>query len=180
MEPCEMAFLTIGLKPSVSAARSLDSRTLPHSWYSCPGLDGSGKSRICYAVGRKCRESHCYSYPASATPSRNHLYGWDARDSTRSRRHNVNYSRGGELCQDASFSWWSYGFGSSTTDHDAPTDHESKGLSANASVYYVLLKGPYVMEYISVPPGVQIPIANLVEEVFDAHTGNLLVWGIAG
>jgi hypothetical protein len=57
---------------------------------------------------------------------------------------------------------------------------EYVGLSANASVYYVLLKGPFVMKYIPVPPGVQIPTANLVEEVFDAHTGNLLVWGIAG
>ena len=38
--------------------------------------------------------------------------------------------------------------------------------------------GPFFMENILVPTGTKIPTANQVVEVFDAQTGNALLWGI--
>ena len=57
---------------------------------------------------------------------------------------------------------------------------ESTGLPDNAPVYYVKLQGPFLMENEHLLPGATTPTSNLVEEVFDAHTGNLLVWGSTG
>jgi hypothetical protein len=55
---------------------------------------------------------------------------------------------------------------------------ESIGLSDNAPVYYVQWKGPFNPVNESVPAGVTIkPVATGVE-VFDATTGNLLLWWI--
>jgi len=62
---------------------------------------------------------------------------------------------------------------------------ESTGRPDNALVCYVLLKGPFTID-ISLPPPPQgktwgkpvYPKESEIEEVFDAHTGNLLVWGI--
>jgi hypothetical protein len=45
-------------------------------------------------------------------------------------------------------------------------------------VYVVVLSGPFFMENILVPTGTKIPTANQVVEVFDAQTGNALLWGI--
>lgn len=56
---------------------------------------------------------------------------------------------------------------------------EYVSASANLPVYYVLLNGPFLMENIHLPPGEPVPTAHEYEEVFDAQTGNLLVWGIA-
>lgn len=50
--------------------------------------------------------------------------------------------------------------------------------SASLQVYFVVLSGPFFMENISVPSGIKIPTANQVVEVFDARTGNSLLWGI--
>jgi hypothetical protein len=50
--------------------------------------------------------------------------------------------------------------------------------SANLQVYFVVLSGPFFMENILVPIGTKIPTANQVVEVFDAQTGNSLLWGI--
>jgi len=58
---------------------------------------------------------------------------------------------------------------------------EYVGLSDNAKVYFVVVKGPFFMKGIlsaTSPKGSQT--LNLGEEVFDAKTGNLLVWGIRG
>jgi hypothetical protein len=53
------------------------------------------------------------------------------------------------------------------------------GLPDNARVYYVVVKGPFLMTGI---PSVTNPKGphtfNLGEEAFDAKTGNRLVWGI--
>lgn len=53
---------------------------------------------------------------------------------------------------------------------------ESTGLSDNASVCYVELYGPFTLEGASVPLGAKLHPANNVIEVFDASTGNLLMW----
>ena len=50
--------------------------------------------------------------------------------------------------------------------------------SASLQVYFVVLSGPFFMENILVPIGTKIPTANQVVEVFDAQTGNSLLWGI--
>ncbi|MGB8347237.1 MAG: hypothetical protein WCD86_20285 [Ktedonobacteraceae bacterium] len=60
---------------------------------------------------------------------------------------------------------------------------EDTGRPDNALVCYVLLKGPFDTSSISVPSNAQqTPTAHkpvlLGEMLFDAHTGNLLVWGI--
>jgi hypothetical protein len=53
--------------------------------------------------------------------------------------------------------------------------------SENLKVYFVVLNGPFLMENISLPQGVnEMPTTNHVFEVFDAQTGNLIVWGIYG
>jgi hypothetical protein len=50
--------------------------------------------------------------------------------------------------------------------------------SESLQVYFVVLSGPFFLENISVPTGTKIPTVNQVVEVFDAQTGNLLLWGI--
>lgn len=56
---------------------------------------------------------------------------------------------------------------------------ENVGLPDNAYVYYVIVKGPFYMKYISSASGSKnASTFSLGEEVFDAQTGNLLVWGI--
>lgn len=54
---------------------------------------------------------------------------------------------------------------------------ESVGLPDNALVYYVLLKGPFIPEFVITITGMDIGIADSMDEVFDAYTGNQLVWG---
>ncbi len=54
------------------------------------------------------------------------------------------------------------------------------GLPDDALVCYVVLRGPFRLTLMSYPPGaVQgIPVSETVEEIYDARTGDLLVWGI--
>jgi outer membrane protein assembly factor BamB len=56
---------------------------------------------------------------------------------------------------------------------------ESTGLPDDALVCYVELRGPFNPVMISEPPGASGPQkpVEIGEEVFDAETGNLLVWG---
>jgi hypothetical protein len=53
------------------------------------------------------------------------------------------------------------------------------GLPDDALVCYVVLRGPFRLTLMSYPPGaVQgIPVSETVEEIYDARTGDLLVWG---
>jgi hypothetical protein len=44
-------------------------------------------------------------------------------------------------------------------------------------ICYVELRGPFLLSGMSLPPGVKPPIVQTAFEVFDAHTGNLLVFG---
>ncbi len=55
---------------------------------------------------------------------------------------------------------------------------ESIGLSDNMMVYYVQWKGPFNPVNASVPPGTTLKPAAVGVEVFDATTGNLLLWWI--
>lgn len=50
------------------------------------------------------------------------------------------------------------------------------GLPATASVCYVKLHGPFTQEGSPVPPGGQLPTVDYGVEIFDAQTGNLLMW----
>jgi hypothetical protein len=54
---------------------------------------------------------------------------------------------------------------------------EYVGPSNDALVYYVLLKGPFIPEFIITVVGTTAEIAGTMDEVFDAYTGNQLVWG---
>lgn len=57
---------------------------------------------------------------------------------------------------------------------------ESTGLPGNALVCYVVIHGPFVMTNAHISPAAHItqpPIVTTTEIVFDARTGNLLVWG---
>ena len=54
---------------------------------------------------------------------------------------------------------------------------EQTGLKDNAMVHVVLLHGPFVLTEMLAPPGVKIPTVSDIYEVFDAQTGNLLLWG---
>ncbi len=54
---------------------------------------------------------------------------------------------------------------------------EYVGLPDTALVYYVLLKGPFIPENIITIAGEDIGIADRMDEVFDAYTGNQLLWG---
>lgn len=57
---------------------------------------------------------------------------------------------------------------------------EFVGLPASAMVCYVALHGPFYPTLVSVPPGQTLPATvDNGFEVFDAHTGNLLLWGLA-
>jgi hypothetical protein len=44
-------------------------------------------------------------------------------------------------------------------------------------VCYVELRGPFLLSGIPLPPGMKPPIVETAHEIFDAHTGNLLVFG---
>lgn len=57
---------------------------------------------------------------------------------------------------------------------------ENPGLPDNALVCFVLVKGPFYVQVDEAPGTVDstAPIATEVGVVFDAHTGNLLEWGI--
>ncbi len=60
-------------------------------------------------------------------------------------------------------------------------DGESVGRPPNALVCYVEVEGPFLLTGISVPhqPGKHYPTtAKYGHMVFDAHTGNGLVWGL--
>ena len=52
------------------------------------------------------------------------------------------------------------------------------GLPDDALVCYVVLRGPFHLTLMSYPPGaVQgIPVSETVEEIYNARTGDLLVW----
>lgn len=52
------------------------------------------------------------------------------------------------------------------------------GLADDALVCYVVLRGPFWMKLVSYPPGAihGIPVSETVEEIYDARTGDLLVW----
>jgi hypothetical protein len=52
------------------------------------------------------------------------------------------------------------------------------GLPDDYLVCYVELRGPLVLSGMSLPPGMKPPIVETAHEVFDAHTGNLLVFGV--
>lgn len=55
---------------------------------------------------------------------------------------------------------------------------ESTGLPDTALVCYVKLHGPFEMTHASTPPGAKpLPPTTFGIEVFDAYTGNLLMWG---
>ena len=55
----------------------------------------------------------------------------------------------------------------------------SIGLADDALVCYVVLRGPFQLTGMSFPPGVfrGIPIAQTVQEFYDANTGRMLMWG---
>ena len=57
---------------------------------------------------------------------------------------------------------------------------ESPGLPNDALVCFVLLKGPFYVQVDHAPGSLANPAATATEidEVFDAHTGNLLVWTV--
>ena len=54
------------------------------------------------------------------------------------------------------------------------------GLPDDALVCYVVLRGPFRLTLMSLPPGAAqgIPISQTVEEIYDASTGDLLIWGV--
>lgn len=55
---------------------------------------------------------------------------------------------------------------------------EAIGLPDSAIVCYVELQGPFILTNMaSLPPGAKVPTVQKGEEVFDATTGNLLMWG---
>lgn len=54
---------------------------------------------------------------------------------------------------------------------------ESIGLPDKALVCYVELHGPFLLTKAHTPPGQPTPVAPNGELVFDAQTGNLLLWG---
>ena len=57
---------------------------------------------------------------------------------------------------------------------------ESVGLPGNALVCYVELRGPFYPKLVSVPPGQELPTTvDTGIEVFDAQTGNILLWSVA-
>jgi hypothetical protein len=54
------------------------------------------------------------------------------------------------------------------------------GVPDREMVCYVVLRGPFVLTNISIPPGMEmreIPIAETVVQGFDTRAGNLLIWG---
>ena len=56
---------------------------------------------------------------------------------------------------------------------------EETGLSDTAFVYYVKVQGPFSTAMVPLAPGAKpFPPASFGIEVFDAQTGNLLIWSI--
>ncbi len=55
---------------------------------------------------------------------------------------------------------------------------ESVGRPDDYLVCYVRVEGPFQVKDAEVPPGAKLPAADIGDMVFDAHTGNLLVWGV--
>jgi hypothetical protein len=56
---------------------------------------------------------------------------------------------------------------------------ESVGRPDDALVCYVKVQGPFLLTNVSVPRGAKAQTtAEYGDAVFDAHTGNLLVWGV--
>jgi hypothetical protein len=55
----------------------------------------------------------------------------------------------------------------------------SIGLPGDKLICYVVLRGPFRLTMMSYPPGAieGIPVSETVEEIYDASTGNLLIWG---
>ena len=57
-------------------------------------------------------------------------------------------------------------------------DGTSPGLPDNALVCFVVMKGPFLLTADSQPSRLHVPTVNTGIEVFDAHTGNQLVWAV--
>ena len=57
---------------------------------------------------------------------------------------------------------------------------ESTDRPDTAMVFYVQLAGPFVLSGIPTPPGVKPITVQRAEELFDATTGNLILYGSAG
>lgn len=56
---------------------------------------------------------------------------------------------------------------------------ESVGRPDNYLVCYVKLQGPFLTKYLHVPRGAKLPpTVEYGHDVYDAHTGNALVWGV--
>lgn len=55
---------------------------------------------------------------------------------------------------------------------------ESVGRPDDYLVCYVKVQGPFQVQNAEVPPGARLPNADIGDVVFDAHTGNMLVWGV--
>jgi hypothetical protein len=59
----------------------------------------------------------------------------------------------------------------------ALTHGESTGLPESAPVYYVQLQGPFLLVNAGSPRGAKVLTLGTGVEVFDARTGNLILWG---
>ncbi len=57
-------------------------------------------------------------------------------------------------------------------------DDEPIGLPNNELVYFVKVQGPFTTTNVRTPNGKSLPPAQFGFEVFNAETGNLLVWSI--
>jgi hypothetical protein len=62
----------------------------------------------------------------------------------------------------------------STLLHEAPPSS-----NPNKLVFYVVLHGPFVLEYVPLPPGTQPPTVSNVFEVFDVNTTYVIEDGVA-
>lgn len=58
-------------------------------------------------------------------------------------------------------------------------DGTSLGLPDNALVCFVVIKGPFLLTADSLPSRLHVPRFDTGLEVFDAHTGNQLLWAVA-
>jgi hypothetical protein len=57
---------------------------------------------------------------------------------------------------------------------------ENLGVPDTELVCYVVLDGPFTLTNVELPPGTksaQVPVVQKGVEVFDARTGNMLLWG---
>ncbi len=67
----------------------------------------------------------------------------------------------------------------SSKDASHELGNSAIGLPDTENVYLVVLNGPFHCNGVSVPPGVSVPASvDQMYEVFDAKTGNLVLWGI--